>query len=431
LDFYRLQFGEIDIFTIDINKIGISASMHVIASTDQVRRQNSLLVMQSLRRGEALSHTGIAAQTGLASATVSVITNELLTAGFVEKLEQSEAKGRGRPRVLFRPRIERGFIVIIILSSDSASFSLLDFGGKLLDQFSLPRTDKISRAAVLELISGGLERLMGRAKITSEQLLHIGLSSKGVMDPVSGALLWSPVTLETPVDFADHLSKSFSASIAVYNETALVAQALWQKHALINDPPMNSLVTLSLSHNIGLGIARLGSDNRTEPEIIAPNFGHMLHAPDGALCRCGARGCIEAYSGFYAILRSAFEVPISTVPANFVPLGEVDKIASLARAQDRRAAFAFRQAGLAIGNGLARLFSLYGVMDVFVGGQGMRFFDLLESGLQDGLRQSSLMRFAALPKVHVVSNEQALLAEGHKSLALKNCDAQILSPIST
>lgn len=405
--------------------------MHVIASTDQVRRQNSLLVMQSLRRGEPLSHTGIAQHTGLASATVTVITSELLAAGFVEKLEQGEAKGRGRPRVLFRPRIERGFIVIIILSSDSASFSLLDFGGKLLDQFSAPRTDKISRAAVLDLISSGLERLMGRAKITPEQILHIGLSSKGVIDPVSGALLWSPVTLETPVDFASHLAKSFSASIAVYNETSLVAQALWQKHALINDVPITSLVTLSLGHNIGLGIARLRSENRTEPEIIAPNFGHMLHAPEGALCRCGARGCIEAYSGFYAILRSAFEVPISTVPANFVPLGEVDKIAGLARAQDRRAAFAFRQAGLAIGNGLARLFSLYGAMDVFVGGPGTRFFDLLESGLQDGLRQSSLMRFAALPKVHVVSNEQDLLAEGHKSLALKNCDAQILAPIST
>src|SRR3546814_12418462 len=42
-------------------------------------------------------------------------------------------------------------------------------------------------------------------------------------------------------------------------------------------------------------------------------FGHMLHIPGGAMCRCGARGCIEAYAGFYAVLRTAFEVPLDTV----------------------------------------------------------------------------------------------------------------------
>jgi predicted NBD/HSP70 family sugar kinase len=174
-------------------------------------------------------------------------------------------------------------------------------------------------------------------------------------------------------------------------------------------------------------LARGMGNHSNEPEIIAPNFGHMLHVADGAQCRCGARGCVEAYSGFYAILRSAFEVPQTTVPANFVPLDEVDKIAHLARHQDRRAAFAFRQAGLAIGNGLARLFSLYGVMPIYVSGPGTRFYDLIEAGLKDGLRQSSLSKFGALPMIEVVHSEAELITEGHRGLALANCDAQLLS----
>lgn len=401
--------------------------MAAIATTDRLRRQNSLLVMQSLRKGVALSHTDLAEQTGLASATVTAITGELSAAGYVEKLEQAPAQGRGRPRVLFQPRAQRGFIAIVTLSSDSASFSLLDFGGKLLDRFSEKRQAQNNRREVLQFVELGLERLLQRGKITKADLLHIALSSKGVIDQSSGHLLWSPIIRDTPVDFSGHLSNVFGCGVVVYNETALVAQALWPHVPLSNEGQRSALVTVSLGHNIGLGIAKTGAIKPDEPEIIAPNFGHMLHVAEGAQCRCGARGCIEAYSGFYAILRSAFEVPLNTVPANFVPLEEVEKIAGLARHGDRRAAFAFRQAGMVIGNGLARLFSLYGVMQIYISGAGTRFFDLMEAGLSDGLRQSSLSRFVSLPAIFVVHQETDLIAQGHRSLALAQCDAQLLS----
>lgn len=402
--------------------------MASIASTDRLRRHNSLIVMQSLRHGAALSHTDIAEKTGLASATVSAITTELLNAGYVSKLEQAPAQGRGRPRVLFEPRGERGFVSNVILSSDAASFSLLDFRGKLLDRFSEPRRGESNSQALLSLIEQGVQRQMGRSKINAEQLLHIGISSKGLIDQRKGRLLWSPIIADTPVDITDELSARFALPVAVYNETALVAQAIWQQRIkAANAEPSTGLVALSLGHNIGLGIARAKEGTSSEPEIIAPNFGHMLHVAGGAKCRCGARGCVEAYSGFYAILRTAFEVPETTVPANFVPIAEVEKIAALARSGDRHASFAFRQAGLVIGNGLGRLFSLYGVMPVYIGGLGTRFFDLMNSGVKDGLQQSSVARFGTLEPIHLVSDEAELLAEGHRSLALAICDGHLLN----
>ena len=41
----------------------------------------------------------------------------------------------------------------------------------------------------------------------------------------------------------------------------------------------------------------------------------VVQLPDGALCRCGMRGCIEAYAADYGILRAAYSVPDSTPPA--------------------------------------------------------------------------------------------------------------------
>jgi predicted NBD/HSP70 family sugar kinase len=153
----------------------------------------------------------------------------------------------------------------------------------------------------------------------------------------------------------------------------------------------------------------------------------MLHLADGALCRCGTRGCIEAYSGFYAILRSAFEAPPQAEPAKFVPIAEVDKIAASARAGGRMARLAFRTAGLALGNGLSRLFSLHGHMPVFITGPGTRYFDLLESGLHDGLAQSQSVRFGGMPKIGIAPNEPELVFEGHMEHALSAADDYILS----
>lgn len=67
------------------------------SSTELVRQQNSALVLAALRRKGSLSHTEIAAQTGLASATISVITAELERSGIIAKTEQHVQGGRGRP----------------------------------------------------------------------------------------------------------------------------------------------------------------------------------------------------------------------------------------------------------------------------------------------------------------------------------------------
>jgi predicted NBD/HSP70 family sugar kinase len=99
-----------------------------------------------------------------------------------------------------------------------------------------------------------------------------------------------------------------------------------------------------------------------------------------------AKGCIEAYAGFYAILRMAFEVPLDTIPAKFVPISELDKIAARARQGHRMSAFAFRQAGIALGNGLSRLLSLTERMPVAITGQGTRYYDLLRRGSKRGWR---------------------------------------------
>ncbi|OJU03036.1 MAG: transcriptional regulator [Rhizobium sp. 63-7] len=394
------------------------------SSTELVRQQNSMLVLSALRRHGRLAHTEISDQTRLASATVSAITAELERAHLIERTEVQPVGGRGRPRVLFEQRRDCAYLAVVVISSDAVQYSLVDYSGRLLDRFAELRPATAGADLFARTVRDGLDRLAGRTRIERNRILVISISSKGIVDPGRPVLVWSPVLGADRIDFADALRPDWQAEIMLANETLLVASALgttMEKTGL--HPGFRSLAALSLGHSIGLGIV---SQTGTDHHVSALNFGHMLHMPDGALCRCGSRGCIEAYAGFYAVLRGAFEVPTDTIPAKFVPLTEMDKIAASARQGNRIAGFAFRQAGLALGNGLARMFSLHDRMPVVLTGPGTRYFDLLQKGMEEGLSQSQIVRLEGMPPLSVAADEQNLVFQGHLNRALAAIDRSVL-----
>ncbi|QRM49950.1 ROK family transcriptional regulator [Rhizobium sp. BG6] len=395
------------------------------SSTELVRQRNSVLVLSALRRHGALAHTEIADFTKLSSATISAITADLEKAEIIEKSEQQSASGRGRPRVLFRQRRDCGYLIVVVISSDGVQYSLVDYAGKLIDRFSEERShDPAGAERFVASVQEGLARILSRSKLRQEKVLLISISSKGLVHATDPVLVWSPIFGGDQIDFESALRPAWQARIILGNETQLVAAALGAHEENARPAEFRSLAALSLGHSIGLGIVRRSGPG--EQEISAPNFGHMLHMANGGLCRCGSKGCIEAYAGFYAILRMAFEVPLDTIPAKFVPVAELDKIAARARQGHRMSAFAFRQAGVALGNGLSRLLSLTERMPVAITGPGTRYYDLLRPGIEEGLAQSHMVRMQGMPELRVVFDEPLLVFEGHLNQALSVIDGDIV-----
>ncbi|MGV1829517.1 ROK family transcriptional regulator [Agrobacterium vitis] len=392
------------------------------SSTEQIRRQNSALVLAALRVEQAMSHTQIAAVTGLASATVTAITSELEQAGVIERHEQQIAGARGRPRVALSRRRDFAYVMSVRISSDRLNYTLSDFRGKLMDRFEEQRPLDVSAAGFIEGLGRNLARLASRSKLEPEKVAVLSVSSKGIVDAGGARLLWTPVFGQQPLDLKAGLGDFEKAMALLSNETLLVAHGL-SRRMDAQDGTFRGLIALSLGHSIGLGIARPMPDGTVA--VSAPNFGHMLNTADSKLCRCGARGCIEASAGFYGILRMAFEVRPDTIPAKFVPITEMDKIALSARQGNRMAQYAFRQAGLALGQGLSRVFSLHETLPVTITGPGTRYYDLLAQGIEEGLAQSLQVRLDGAPPISLIGDEADLVQEGHVDHALRAIDERL------
>ena len=351
--------------------------MPTLVRTDDVRRQNTRLVMDSLRRLQRVSRTEIVKQTGLSPATISSITSTLISDGILISQEHIGGLiGRGRPRIILSLRPEVGCIVALMLSMNRLDARLQDYAGQTIAQNHLDFDSKSTPANVLfthidRLISELLER---RSSYPTMPLRYIAVSVQGAVDVARQTLLWSPVMAERDIKIGDFLAKRFKVEVCVDNDCNLLAKALQWRYP---EQFGKHFAAILLSQGIGMGLmldGRLFMGTRTSGN----EFGHMVYKPDGAECHCGQRGCIEAYASEYAIFRR-----LSTHKHDGAPPAAIDEImmehfmqqALLQEGEEREA---WREAGQAIGYGLRSLFALTDPVPVALVGESAMIASLIE-----------------------------------------------------
>ena len=126
--------------------------------------------------------------------------------------------------------------------------------------------------------------------------------------------------------------------------------------------------------NVGTGIGGgvvIGGRLHRGADSMAGEVGHTLVAPDGPLCTCGRRGCLEAVAAGPAIVRAAQEALRSGEPSCLATL-PVDEITGRhvaeAAGQDALAARVMQQAGKWIGLAIAAAVNLLNPHMVVIGG---------------------------------------------------------------
>jgi predicted NBD/HSP70 family sugar kinase len=191
----------------------------------------------------------------------------------------------------------------------------------------------------------------------------------------------------------------------------------------------DNFIVILIENGIGAGIVLNGQLVRGNLGI-AGEFGHMSINPDGPLCRCGKRGCIEAYAGVYAIMRDVSKIsspakwPVeSTLDASFQK--QIDEVKS----GDSGLGKVFEQAGKALGIGISQLIALFNPEKIIITGKGVQADKLLFDPMFTSIRNSRSDKFGNYKTEILISNwtnedfakgaGTLVLQEIYKSPALK------------
>jgi predicted NBD/HSP70 family sugar kinase len=154
----------------------------------------------------------------------------------------------------------------------------------------------------------------------------------------------------------------------------------------------------------------------------------MIHRPGGALCRCGRRGCVEAYAGNYAIWRNARQLGEDTEPVADVSDAQMRALAATARERAGPEREAYRKAGEALGYGLGSLFALIDPAPVAMVGVSAAAFDLIEPALREAIAQTAGGQHSKSISFDTEPNELPLIREGCAMRALTFVDQEIFAP---
>jgi predicted NBD/HSP70 family sugar kinase len=155
---------------------------------------------------------------------------------------------------------------------------------------------------------------------------------------------------------------------------------------------------------------------------MAGELGHVLVDPEGAVCRCGNRGCLETAASTGALLemlrRSHGELTVG-------------EMLSLAHEGDLGCRRVIADAGRVVGSAAAFVFNVLNPQRLVVGGDLAAAGDLLLDGVRSSVRLAALPASADSARVVAgVLGERAQVL-GALALAVGEADAQLDLPATT
>lgn len=401
-------------------------NMSVGIRHDDLRRRNRAMVIAAVRRAGQPSRTEIAATTGLSHSTISAISSDLIGEGILAQSKPSEAGAmkRGRPQIGLSLNPEAAAVMTVVLSLNFLSVAVIDYAGQVISE-EQRRLDTLtmSREALIGECVAIVRRRFEDPDLDVASIARIALAIQGITDTEARAMLWSPITPQTDIAFADILEAEFGIPATMENDCNMMAVALrWRDPRRYRD----DFIAILLSHGIGMGLVLKG-ELFTGTHSSGGEFGHMIHRPGGALCRCGRRGCVEAYAGNYAIWRNARQLGEDTEPVD-VSDADMRALAATAREKDGPEREAYRKAGEALGYGLGSLFALIDPAPVAMVGVSAAAFDLIEPALREAIAQTAGGQHSKSISFDTEPNELPLIREGCAMRALTFVDQEIFAP---
>jgi len=312
------------------------------------------------------------------------------------------ATAQSRPNAVAEAAVVAGGLVLgIDIGGTKTAAIVVDAEDRVLGRAERP-TD---RRSPVEAAAATGRAALAVAGVAAGAIRAIGVAVPGDVDARSGT-----VRLAVNIDARDLplgvlVGRELGAPCFVEHDAR--AAAIW----LAARPGMTGdLAYLSIGTGISAGVVLdgqpLAGDNGLAGEI-----GHCVADPEGPVCACGLRGCLEAIASGPSVARAAQaaldmgETSVMRVQAGGAPLTAADVYAA-AQGGDPLALRVTAVAAAAIARAVRSLVLSYGVAKVVIGGgpsrAGAAFTRPLLRSLEDERSASALVFRAFLGAVEVL-----------------------------
>ena len=259
---------------------------------------NTNLVLQVIRQSQPTSQVEIVRRTNLSAGTVANITRQLRDSQLVEEMGPSASSG-GRPRMLLRFNPSARFVVGVEFWAEETTLAVLDLAARIRTIATHPTRRGLGPEEAFRHVGARVNRLLDAQGLDRRKVLGVGISVDGMVDADRGVLKqsahfnWADVAVRNLVEEATGLPclVEASARAMAFGEYCYGA-ARSADGVLCIDVDAGIGAVSIFKGRIACGCHQMGGE-----------IGHWVVVPDGPLCRCGRRGCLEAVASGTALVQ--------------------------------------------------------------------------------------------------------------------------------
>jgi predicted NBD/HSP70 family sugar kinase len=311
----------------------------------QLRRWNRLLVLNCIREHGGISRAEVAELTDLSRPTVTTIVDALMQDGLLREGPSPPPIPGQRGRMIplhFNARV--GYAIGVDMGRNHLTVIISDLAAEIVAQRHHHFAMSQGPTVCLAELCASIHEVVQTQGIAWQSVVGIGVGMPGPMDATlrfpaapPGMPEWDGVPLRA------HLHAAFGVPVYLDNNANMGALG---ENRYGGAQGVANLIYMKLDSGIGCGLIiehrlyRGGGGSAGE-------IGHNLIVPDGAVCVCGNRGCLETIASIEAICAAARQAE-EHMPAFADVLARANAGDPLCRA-------ALAQAGNAIGIALAAL----------------------------------------------------------------------------
>ena len=266
---------------------------------DGVRQVNRARVMRFIQDKEGIDRTELASLICVSNAAITNIVNELIAADIVqETISSGDSSARGRKRIGLQINRSGGFVLGITAIATNVSIVLANICGEVVDEIDVDPTHIQNPENTLKQIYEKASTVLRKHAVPMERLFGVGFSVAGYLNSDKQRLERASYLGWPNFNLNAKLQNMFGQNVTVENVNRCIALAETRFGAMADTKDM-----LLIRSALGLGGAVLnegrllhGSDN------LGADLGHVLAVPDGELCSCGKRGCLNTVAAGWAVI---------------------------------------------------------------------------------------------------------------------------------
>ena len=255
-------------------------------TTIALKKINRSKIYQYIYRSKLTSKLQIVQDLQMGLSTVSQNLNLLENEGLIEKNGYFDSTGGRKANAIqivsdFRISIGVGIL------KNMFHITAIDLYGNTVYTDTIPLTYS-NTAAYYQQIADKVKDFIDKNQYPENKILGVSIATQGITSPDNTTVIYGNIMNNTGMrlkDFSRHLP--YPCHLEHDSKSAAFLE-LW------NHPELDSAVVLLLNRNLG-GAIITNHQIHQGRSMHSGTIEHICVNPDGPLCYCGNRGCLETY----------------------------------------------------------------------------------------------------------------------------------------